>query len=305
MQPTIRIGDRVLVDKIAYKSQPPQRGDIIIFHPTETLRKQSFKDDFIKRVIGLPGERLEIKNGSVYINGQLLKESYIDDAPQYQYGAVVIPVDQYFVLGDKRNNSYDSHFWGFVPRSLIVGKAFSVICPPSRQQFLGTSDSLSSEEKNAAAALSKSAGQLCKSSLLSENRTDSPSSEQKAREIVGSINRAQQAYFLENNSFSSDLNSLGLGSDILSKNYNYFVRTTDKKRFIQVVGLANVQGFKSYVGVITQLKLKDPHELSTVSILCESNQPTTAVPPMFAPSLSSGGKPVCPTGYLEVPVSWK
>ena len=86
-------------------------------------------------MIGLPGETVEVKRGQVYINGQPLQEDYIAEAPQYQWGPVKIPARHYVVLGDNRNNSYDSHYWGFVPRELIIGKAISIYWPPERARL--------------------------------------------------------------------------------------------------------------------------------------------------------------------------
>jgi signal peptidase I len=122
MLPTLKINDRFIIDKTAYKTQSPQRGDIIMFNPTEQLKREKFKDKFIKRIIGLPGDKVKIQNGKVYINGKPLKEKYILEPPQYKHELVIVPANSYFVLGDNRNNSYDSHYWGFVTRDLIVGK---------------------------------------------------------------------------------------------------------------------------------------------------------------------------------------
>jgi signal peptidase I len=122
MLPTLQINDRIIIDKTAYKDRAPQRGDIIIFTPNQRLRQENFKDPFVKRIIGLPGELVKIKNGKVYINGKAPKENYISESPKYEYQSPLIPANSYFVLGDNRNNSYDSHYWGFVPRNLIIGK---------------------------------------------------------------------------------------------------------------------------------------------------------------------------------------
>ncbi len=147
MEPTVQVNDRLIIDKHTYKSESPKRGDIVIFKPTEALEKQNFKDSFIKRIIGLPGEIVEVKNGKVYINNIPLQENYIAEPPNYEYGPVKIPANSYFVLGDNRNNSYDSHYWGFVPQSLISGKAIGIFCPIERQGILDTSISVNSKNK--------------------------------------------------------------------------------------------------------------------------------------------------------------
>ncbi|MCT7950473.1 signal peptidase I [Ancylothrix sp. C2] len=137
MEPTLQINDRLIVDKLSYRFAIPQRGDIVVFDPTETLEKQNFHDAFIKRVIGLPGEKVEVKGGRVFINDKGLREQYIADEPNYQYGPVTVPEGQYLVLGDNRNNSYDSHYWGFVPREKIIGRAVVRFWPPNRVGEIG------------------------------------------------------------------------------------------------------------------------------------------------------------------------
>jgi signal peptidase I len=108
-----------------YLFSPPQRGDIIVFrYPKEPSR------DFIKRVIGVPGDVVEIKNGVVYVNGRPLQENYTADAPSYFAAAEQVPDGQYFVLGDNRNNSSDSHIWGLVPEENIIGRAWFSYWPP-------------------------------------------------------------------------------------------------------------------------------------------------------------------------------
>lgn len=101
MEPTLQINDRLVVDKLSYDFAPPQRGDIIVFNSTASLSQQNFKDAFIKRVVGLPGETIEIKNGQVYVNGSALNEPYIA-APAKQWNPVVVPPDSYLVLGIRR-----------------------------------------------------------------------------------------------------------------------------------------------------------------------------------------------------------
>lgn len=132
MLPTLEINDRLIVDKLSYRFTNPERGDIIVFYPTQTLQEQNFKDAFIKRVIGLPGETVEVRGERVYINNIPIKERYIEEGPTYQYGPVLVPEGNYLVLGDNRNNSYDSHYWGFVPREKIIGRAVIRFWPPNR-----------------------------------------------------------------------------------------------------------------------------------------------------------------------------
>jgi len=139
MVPTLQVNDRLIVEKIGYHFHNPERGDIIVFWPPDQLRQQnpSIKDAFIKRVIGLPGETVEVRNGTVYINNQPIKENYTAAPPDYQWGPKTIPDNQYLVLGDNRNNSFDSHFWGNVPRQNIIGRAIVRFWPLNRMGEIG------------------------------------------------------------------------------------------------------------------------------------------------------------------------
>lgn len=132
MLPTLEIDDRLIIEKISYRFRKPERGDVIVFSPTDTLKEQNYNEAFIKRVIGTPGDTVEVRDGNVYVNASQLTENYILTEPNYEYGPVKVPEKQYLVLGDNRNNSYDSHYWGFVPLENVIGRAMVRFWPPSR-----------------------------------------------------------------------------------------------------------------------------------------------------------------------------
>jgi signal peptidase I len=126
MMPALTNGDYILADRLAYQKHLPKRGDIIILtSPTVTGR------DLIKRIIGLPGETVKIAQGQVLINGVLLNEPYISVQAAYR-GEWKIPQDQYFVLGDNRNDSQDSHQWGLLPKEYILAKAVWIYWPSAQ-----------------------------------------------------------------------------------------------------------------------------------------------------------------------------
>lgn len=139
MLPTLEVNDRLIVEKVSYHFHTPDRGDIVVFWPTQRLKEEnpSLKDAFIKRVIGLPGETIEVREGKVFVNNEPIAENYIAAEPEYQWGPEVVPVNSYLVLGDNRNNSYDSHFWGYVPRENIIGRAVVRFWPPKRAGGIG------------------------------------------------------------------------------------------------------------------------------------------------------------------------
>ena len=133
MKPTLQHEERLVVNKFIYRLRNPEKGEILIFkYPRDTSR------DFIKRVIATGGDTIEIKEGRVYVNDQLLKEDYILEKTRTEYPKVTIPEGTVFVMGDNRNNSDDSRFAdvGFVPLDLIKGKAVVVFWPLDNMQSL-------------------------------------------------------------------------------------------------------------------------------------------------------------------------
>lgn len=133
MVPTLQIGDRLLVEKVTYRLKSFQRGNIVVF---KAPPKSGLKEDLIKRVIGLPGETIMIRHGVVYINDTALKEPYIAQKPRDDFGPFTVDKNSVFVMGDNRNNSFDSRYWGTVPYKLIIGKAWVRYYPLNRLDLL-------------------------------------------------------------------------------------------------------------------------------------------------------------------------
>ncbi len=161
MLPTLHIGQRVLVNRIGTHFSPPQVGNIIVFHPPKNYaagcanpnqgetesgqdgrqpcgvqQKQESSETFIKRVVGLPGDRISIRNGHVIRNGRPEQDSYTipcDGSGSCNFpGTITIPRGDYYMMGDNRPDSEDSRFWGPVPKAWIIGKAFFTYWPPDR-----------------------------------------------------------------------------------------------------------------------------------------------------------------------------
>jgi signal peptidase I len=134
MVPTLMVEDRLLVNKLAYDLNDPERGDIALFES-----QQGEKDPLIKRVVGLPGDTLELRNGKLRIDGEPLNEPYVERDPckpgypkTCSFGPVTVPEDHYFMMGDNRTNSLDSRFFGPVPEDDIIGEALVRFWPPTR-----------------------------------------------------------------------------------------------------------------------------------------------------------------------------
>lgn len=161
MVPELAIGDRVVVSRLAYRLHEPRRGDVVVFDcppratcvhgsgggplPLRVLRgvleavglRQPSTEEFVKRVIGLPGERVEGRGGQVFVDGRRLVEPYLPrDTRTSDFGPVVLGEGEYWVMGDNRANSQDSRFFGPVQRGSMVGRAIVRAWPPSRVGYL-------------------------------------------------------------------------------------------------------------------------------------------------------------------------
>lgn len=137
MLPTLQIGDHTFVSRDQHYQA--KTGDIIVFHiPSQAIEVLDAKPDtlFVKRVVGLPGQKIEVRDGQVWINQTPLRETYINAPATYQWGPEIVPTDAYFVLGDNRNESADSHVWGFLPKENIIGEAYKIVWPPKRVRSL-------------------------------------------------------------------------------------------------------------------------------------------------------------------------
>src|SRR5438067_10850868 len=147
MYSTLHDNDLLVASKISYKLHPPQRGDIIVFKPPDEASR-----DFIKRIIALPGERIRISNSVVYINGQVLQESYLPEKWTYNNNwpadgqDKLVPPGEYFVMGDNRNHSSDSRTFNFIQLSSILGKAEVRIWPLGQVGFLGAKPTLAASQ---------------------------------------------------------------------------------------------------------------------------------------------------------------
>ncbi|MDJ0704533.1 MAG: signal peptidase I [Leptolyngbyaceae cyanobacterium MO_188.B28] len=139
MLPTLQRNDRMFVSR--GQDYSPQSSDLIVFRAPEaalTETEDTAKSDafFVKRIIATPGQTVQVTQGQVLINQRPLTEPYVRQAALYEWGPETIPPGDYFVLGDNRNQSSDSHIWGFLPKSNVVGKAYKIYWPPERVRSL-------------------------------------------------------------------------------------------------------------------------------------------------------------------------
>jgi len=138
MFPGLKSGDHLLVDQLAYHFQAPARGDIVVFR----FPRPWLQQDLVKRIIGLPGDVVEIRPHLVFVNGRPISEPYVRNVETYSYGPRRVPAGEYFVLGDNREVngreiSYDSHQWGFLPASDIYGRLALAFWPPADFRLFG------------------------------------------------------------------------------------------------------------------------------------------------------------------------
>ncbi len=127
MSPHIASGEYVLVNTVAYRIGRPERGELVAFR-----HDSSTPEVYLKRIIGLPGDRIQILRGTVVINGQALVEPYVHFHDDRSFGLLTVPANTLYVLGDNRANSDDSRFWGFVPQDQLIGQALLAIWPLGR-----------------------------------------------------------------------------------------------------------------------------------------------------------------------------
>lgn len=134
MVPTLVKKDYIMVNELVYRFKQPERRDIVVFHPPPSAHAEG--KDFIKRVVAKENDEVEVKDGKLFINDVPQEEPYINEAPGYVMEKRKVPEGHLFVMGDNRNNSDDSHIWGFLPKRNVVGKAFVIFWPPQRIRIL-------------------------------------------------------------------------------------------------------------------------------------------------------------------------
>jgi signal peptidase I len=142
MYPTFEVGDQLAVEKVTKRLKPFYRNEVVVFNPPQTFKdivanqyggESKGKEALIKRVVAVEGDQVEVKGGTLYINGEKQdEEDFIAELAEYKFGPVVVPPGNVLVLGDNRNHSLDGHIWGFLPKENIIGRAVFVYWPPWR-----------------------------------------------------------------------------------------------------------------------------------------------------------------------------
>jgi signal peptidase I len=134
MRPTIQEGDRLLGSKFHYWFWEPKRGELVVFRPPPAAQEITHAEAsrYVKRVIATEGDLVEVRDGRVRVNGREVEEPYLDAPPHYDVPPTRVPEGQLFVLGDNRNDSLDSHVWGFLPQDALIAHVFARYWPPNR-----------------------------------------------------------------------------------------------------------------------------------------------------------------------------
>jgi len=136
MYPTFDVNDQLAVEKVSKWLHPPLRRDVVVFDPPplfwDLTGREPDGEAVIKRVVGVAGDTVEVKGGKLILNGRQMDEPYINELAEYDLDQLKVPVGSVFVLGDNRNHSFDSHYWGFLPTKNIIGKATVRYWPPNK-----------------------------------------------------------------------------------------------------------------------------------------------------------------------------
>lgn len=133
MEPTFEIGDRFLLEKVSLIARPPAAGDVVCFRAPPALEKFTPPGScYIKRVVAIPGDVVSVRDGQLFVNGSPVHEPYLKERIRYRLRDIVVPSGHVFVLGDNRNNSYDSHEWGCLSSTLLLGRPLCLFWPPER-----------------------------------------------------------------------------------------------------------------------------------------------------------------------------
>lgn len=141
MYPTFEVGDQLAVEKVTKRIKPLYRNEVVVFNPPQAFQdivdgqygdSARSREALIKRIVAVPGDKVEVKNGKLYINGESQNEPFVAEDAAYQFGPVVVPSNFVLVLGDNRNHSLDGHIWGFLPAKNVIGRAVFVYWPPWR-----------------------------------------------------------------------------------------------------------------------------------------------------------------------------